>query len=169
MDRSLIWPALLVIVMLLAAAAVSPPADAQQAFKIATIGLLFQGTPGSAAHLADGFRQGLRELGQVEGKTFVLERRYAAGTSERVQALAREPVGLEPDVIVTFTDPAIAAVRRETRTIPIGMAFSVDPVGPGFAASLPRPGGDVTGLCSVSAELGGERRALLEETEAAVT
>jgi putative ABC transport system substrate-binding protein len=105
----------------------------------------------------------LRELGYVEGKTLVLELRYGEARTERLPELARELVGLKVDVIVTATDVAIAAVKRETQTIPIVMGNSSDPVGTGFVASLARPGGNITGLSSISPELSGKRLELLKE------
>ena len=139
------------------------PADAQQSKKIAKIAFLAPSTPAAAAHLLEAFRQGLRELGYVEGKTFVLEVRYGEARAERISELARELVGLKVDVIVTGTDGAIAAVKRETQTIPIVMGNSSDPVGTGFVASLARPGGNVTGVSSMSPELSGKRLELLRE------
>jgi len=137
--------------------------DAQQPKKIAKIGVLSPSTPAAAAHLFEAFRRGLQELGYVEGKTFVLEFRYGEARAERLPELARELVGLKVDVIVTATDVAIAAVKRETQTIPIVMANSSDPVGTGFVASLARPGGNITGLSSISLELSGKRLELLRE------
>jgi putative ABC transport system substrate-binding protein len=139
------------------------PATAQQSKKIAKIGYLAPSTPAAAAHLVEAFRQGLRELGYVEGKTFVLEIRYGEGRAERIPELARELVGLKLDVIVTPTDVTIAAVKRETQTIPIVMGNSTDPVGTGFVASLAHPGGNITGLSSISPELSGKRLELLKE------
>ena len=138
-------------------------AEAQQPKKIAKIGYLLPSTPAAAAHLLEAFRQGLRELGYVEGKTLVLELRYGEARTERLPELARELVGLKVDVIVTATDVAIAAVKRETQTIPIVMGNSSDPVGTGFVASLARPGGNITGLSSISPELSGKRLELLKE------
>jgi ABC-type uncharacterized transport system substrate-binding protein len=137
--------------------------DAQQPKKIAKIGVLSPSTPAAAAHLFEAFRRGLQELGYVEGKTFVSEFRYGEARAERLPELARELVGLKVDVIVTGTDVAIAAVKRETQTIPIVMANSSDPVGTGFVASLARPGGNITGLSSISLELSGKRLELLRE------
>jgi ABC-type uncharacterized transport system substrate-binding protein len=137
--------------------------DAQQPKKIAKIGVLSPSTPAAAAHLFEAFRRGLQELGYVEGKTFVLEFRYGEARAERLPELARELVGLKVDVIVTGTDVAIAVVKRETQTIPIVMANSSDPVGTGFVASLARPGGNITGLSSISLELSGKRLELLRE------
>ena len=155
--------ALVVAGFLLAAAAAGPPVDAQPAPKIAKIGVLSANPPANVAYLVEAFRQGLRELGQVEGKTFVLEARYAEGKSERLPELARELVGLKVDVIVVSNDVTIAAAKRETRTIPIVMASSADPVGTGLVASLARPGGNITGLSTVSPELSGKRLELLRE------
>jgi putative tryptophan/tyrosine transport system substrate-binding protein len=139
------------------------PAEAQQSKKIAKIGLLAPSTPAAAAHLVAAFRQGLQELGYVEGKAFVLELRYGEARADRLPEIARELVGLKVDVIVTATDVAIAAVKRETQTIPIVMANSSDPVGTGFVASLARPGGNVTGLSNMSPDLSGKRLELLRE------
>ena len=157
--------ALVIAGFLLAVAATGPPVDAQQAPKIAKIGFLVPGAPAgrAGAYLVEAFRQGLRDLGQVEGKTYVLELRYGEDKPERFTELARELVGLKPAVIVTGTDVAIAAVKRETRTIPIVMADSIDPVGTGFVTSLARPAGNVTGLSTASAELSGKLLELLRE------
>jgi putative tryptophan/tyrosine transport system substrate-binding protein len=137
-------------------------AEGQQAPKIAKIGLLNPGSPVASAHLFEAFRQGLRDLGHVEGKTFVLELRSAEGRAERLPDLARELVSLKVDVIVTTTDVAIAAARQQTRTIPIVMAASTDPLGTGFVASLARPGGNVTGVSAMSPDLTGKRLELLQ-------
>jgi putative ABC transport system substrate-binding protein len=153
-------PAILAAVMLLAVAVM---AKAQQPKKIARIGYVFASTPAATAHNIDAFRQGMRELGHVEGKTFVLELRYAEARAERFPEIARELVGLKLDMIVAATDVAIAAVKRETQTIPIVMATSNDPVATGLVASLARPGGNVTGLSLISPELSGKRLELLRE------
>jgi len=137
--------------------------DAQPARKVTKIGLLTPSSPAGSGHLVEAFRQGLRELGHVEGETFVVETRYGDGRSERLPELARGLVGLKPDVIVTSTDVATAAVKRATRTIPIVMALSTDPVATGFVASLTRPGGNITGLSNISAALSGKRLELLRE------
>ena len=138
-------------------------AEAQQTPKVTKIGLLTPSNPAGSGHLVEAFRQGLRELGYVEGKTFVVETQYGNGRSERLPELARGLVGLKPDVIVTSTDAATAAVKRATRTIPIVMAFSTDPVATGFVTSLARPGGNITGLSNISAVLSGKRLELLRE------
>jgi len=135
--------------------------DAQQAARLPKIGFLATTTQASVYQPIVAFRQRLRELGYVEGKTVLLEFRSADGAPERLPQLARELVALKPDVIVTTTDPAIAAVRRETQTIPVVMAFSSDPAGAGFVASLAHPGGNVTGVSTLSAETSGKRLELL--------
>ena len=149
--------------------AVPVAADAQPASKPAKIGLLTPSSPAGSGHLVEAFRRGVRELGYVEGKTFVLEARYGDGRSERLAELARELVRWKADVIVTSTDVATAAVRRQTRTLPIVMALSTDPVGTGFAASLAHPGGNVTGLSNITAELGGKRLELLKEASPGIS
>lgn len=123
--------------LLLAVVAGGLPVAAQQAPKIPKVGLLTPSTPVAAAPLVEAFKQGLRELGYIEGKTVVLEVRYGDAKPERLRELARDLAGLKVDLIVVSTDGAIAAVRRETGTIPIVMTNSSDPVGTtGFVASL---------------------------------
>jgi putative ABC transport system substrate-binding protein len=151
------------LVLLLTIVAAGPAIDAQQPPRSSKVGYLQATARANVSHLVDAFRQGLRELGYVEGRSVVLEIRAAEGESERLPELARELVRLKPDVIVATSDPAIAAVKRETQTIPIVMAFSTDPAGTGFVASLARPGGNVTGLSTISPELSGKRLELLRE------
>jgi putative ABC transport system substrate-binding protein len=138
-------------------------AAAEQGPKTAKIGVLSPSTPAAWAHFLEAFRQGLRELGHVEGKTFVLQLRYGEARAVRISEVARELVSLKVDVIVTATDIAIAAVKQQTRTIPIVFTAATDPVGTGFVASLARPGGNVTGLSNISPELSGKRLELLKE------
>jgi putative ABC transport system substrate-binding protein len=154
---------ILSFLLLIALGVASMEAEAQQPRKIAKIGVLAPSNPSAAAHALEALRQGLRDLGYVEGKTVVLELRYGESKAERFPELARQLVGLKVDVIVTATDVAIAAVKRETQTIPIVMANSTDPVGTGFVASLARPGGNVTGNSRMSPELSGKRLELLRE------
>ena len=151
------------VLILTALVLICSPAEAQQQKKIARIGYLFASTPAATALNTQAFRQGMRELGHIEGKTFILELRYGEGRAERFPEIARELVGLKLDMIVAATDVVIAAVKRETQTIPIVMASSIDPVGTGFVASFAHPGGNVTGLSIISAELSGKRLALLRE------
>jgi ABC-type uncharacterized transport system substrate-binding protein len=139
-------------------------ADAQQPVaKIPRIGLLI---PGSAsdpqnAPRVDAFRQGLRDLGYVEGIN--IEYRYTDGRSERLPELAQELVRLKVDIFVVANDTTARAAKKSTTTIPIVMAGSGNPIGSGVIASLARPGGNVTGLTSYSAELLGKRLELLKE------
>jgi putative ABC transport system substrate-binding protein len=149
--------------LVLAAVAAGLPVGAQQASKIPRIGYLSGATPAAGGHLVEAFKQGLRELGYVEGKTFVLEARYSEARSERLPELAHELVSHKVDVIVSGNDVSTAALKRETSTIPIVMGNSFDPVGTGFVASLPRPGGNITGLSNISSELSGKRLELLRE------
>jgi ABC-type uncharacterized transport system substrate-binding protein len=113
-------------------------AAAQQAAKVARIGVLHPGAPATSMHFAAAFDQGLRELGYRQGQNIVVERRFAEAKAERMSDIAAELVRLKVDVIVTSTDPGIAAVRQQTQTIPIVMANSTDPVATGFVASLAR-------------------------------
>jgi putative tryptophan/tyrosine transport system substrate-binding protein len=137
--------------------------EAQQAARIPRIGVLHPGAPATSSHFAAAFTEGLRELGYLEGQNIVVERRFGEAKAERLSDIAAELVRLKVDVIVTSTDPGIAAVKRQTQLIPIVMANSTDPVGTGFVASLARPGGNVTGLSSVSPELSAKRLELLKE------
>jgi len=151
------------LVLLLAIAAAGLPIDAQPATRTPKVAFLGTRNLVVAPHYLAAFRQGLREVGYVEGTTVLLEVRFVEGAAERLPQLVRELVALKPDVIVTTNDVAIAAVRRETQTIPIVMAYSSDPAGAGFVASLARPGGNVTGLSNLSPEISGKRLELLRE------
>ena len=137
-------------------------AEAQQAAKVARIGYL---SPNLATgpHLREAFRQGLRDLGYVEGRNLVIEYRDAEGKVERLPALAAELVALKVDVIVAPGPPHALAAKRATRTIPIVFASAADPVGSGLVTSLARPGGNVTGLSVLSPELVGKRLDLLTQ------
>ncbi len=157
------WRKLFLVTLVAGLLAAPLTAGAAQAPKIAKIGVFVSATPAATAHLIEAFRKGLRELGHVEGKTFILEIRHGEAKAERHPELARELVRLKVDVILVSTDQPIAAVKQETSTIPIVMASSSDPVGTGFVASLARPGGNVTGLSMMSPELSGKRLELLKE------
>jgi putative ABC transport system substrate-binding protein len=139
-------------------------AQAQQPTKIPRIGIITPGTPAAIAHLLEGFNQRLHELGYVEGQNVLFELRYGEGKADRLPILAAELVNLKVDVIVAIPNSAIEAVRQLTKTIPIVMPIGSDPVGVGFAASLARPGGNITGLSAYSPELNGKRLELLKET-----
>jgi ABC-type uncharacterized transport system substrate-binding protein len=134
---------------------------AQTAGKVPRVAFLFYGSSGPSREL-DAFRQGLRELSYVEGQSIAVEYRFASGQIERLPELAAELVRLKPDVIVTPGTPASLAAKQATNTIPIVFAGVADAVGAGLVASLARPGGNVTGLTSVSAELGGKRLEILK-------
>ncbi len=138
-------------------------AQAQQPAKIPRIGFLSAASPSAIAARVEAFRQGLDELGYVEGKNIVIEYRYAEGKRDRLPALAGELVRLKVDVIVTAGGGATPAARGATVTIPIVMGFDSDPVGNGFVASLARPGGNITGLSTLNLELSGKRLELLKE------
>ncbi len=139
-------------------------ADAQQPTKIPRIGDLL-GSPLSAnSARIEAFRQGLRELGYVEGKNIVIEWRSAEGKLDRLPALASELVRLKVDIIVSAGPSATRPAKEATVTIPIVMAQDSDPVANGFVASLARPGGNITGLATLSPEISGKRLELLKET-----
>jgi putative ABC transport system substrate-binding protein len=142
----------------------SYPLEAQQPKKVPTIGWLEHTSPNpEALRLSDLFRKGLRDLGYVDGKSIAIEYRYAEGKTERLPELAAELVRLKVDCIVTSGGQPIEAAQRATKTIPIVMAVSGDPVAQGFVASLARPGGNITGLSILSPELSGKRLELLKE------
>jgi putative ABC transport system substrate-binding protein len=137
---------------------------AQQPAKIPRIGFLYPGFPEGVGQVGlQAFRDGLRELGYVEGKNIQLEVRWGEGKLERMPGLAAELVQSKVDVIVAATSPSVIAARQATRTIPIVMPTSSDPVGDGLVASLAHPGGNITGLSVMSAELGEKRIQLLKE------
>ena len=137
--------------------------EAQPPAKIPRIGYLIATAPSSYAARTEAFRQGLRELGYVEGKNIVIEYRYAEGKLDRFPALAAELVRLKVDIIVTTGATATRSAKEATATIPIVMSQDPDPVGNGFVASLARPGGNITGLSSLTADLSGKRLELLKE------
>jgi putative ABC transport system substrate-binding protein len=138
-------------------------AQAQQAEKVPRIGYLSGSPPSSLAKHNEAFRQGLRELGYIEGKNIVIEWRSAEGKRDRLPALATELVHLKVDVIVTAGPLVTRSVKQATSTIPIVMAQDPDPVGNGFVASLARPGGNITGLSRIAPGLTGKQLELLKE------
>jgi putative ABC transport system substrate-binding protein len=149
----------LLATLLLATVSIS---DAQQG-KIPRIGFLGGPSASALSKRLEGFRQGLRELGYVEGKNIVIEYRYAEGKQDRLPALATELVRLKEDAILTGGPLSTRAAKEATTTIPIVMAFDNDPVGNGFVASLSRPGGNVTGLSTHYPEVSGKQLELLKE------
>jgi putative tryptophan/tyrosine transport system substrate-binding protein len=149
----------LLATVLLTAASI---ADAQQK-KIPRIGFLGAASVSANSARIEAFRQGLRELGYVEGKNILVEYRYADGKPDRLPALAAELVGLKVDVIVSGGASATGPAKETTSTIPIVMTNDPDPVRSGFIASLARPGGNVTGVSAFTTELSGKRLELLTE------
>ena len=147
------------------------PAQAQeQAGKIARVGFLVPGSASGYATRIEAFRQGLRELGYVEGKTIVVEYRYAEGKPDRYPELAVDLVRLKVDAIVTSAGSATRAAKKATQTIPIIFAaVAVDPVEDGLVSSMARPGGNITGLTILAPELNGKRIELLKEAFPKVT
>ena len=139
------------------------PAQAQQPTKIPRIGYLTTVSLSAISARIEAFRQGLRELGYVEGKNIVIEYRSAEGKPDRVPALAAELVRLKVDIIVTTGSAPTRAAKEATSTIPIVMTNDADPVATGFVASLARPGGNITGLSTLSPELSGKRLEMLRE------
>jgi putative tryptophan/tyrosine transport system substrate-binding protein len=136
-------------------------ARAQQPAKVPRIGYLTSGT--ATPDSSEMFRQGLGELGYVEGKNILIEYRYTDGGSQPLSELAEELVRLKVDVLVTIaTEPSLAA-QRATRTIPIVMVTPGDPVGAGLVASLARPGGNITGVTATTVDLSWKRLELLKE------
>ena len=134
-------------------------AEAQPAGKVPRIGFLSD----SRQPWDEGFRQGLRELGYVAGHNITIEYRYGEGKFERLPGLAAELVRLNVDLVVAGGTQATSSAKQATGVIPIVMGVSADPVGNGFVASLARPGGNITGLTSLSPDLSGKRLALLKE------
>jgi putative ABC transport system substrate-binding protein len=152
-----------VLVSLLATLMLSSlyPVHAQQPGKVPRIGFLTSGA--ARRDSSEAFRQGLGELGHVEGKNVLIEYRYTEGGSQPLSELAEELVRLNVDVIVTIaTEPSLAA-QRATKTIPIVMGGGGDPVGVGLVASLARPGGNITGVTTTSVDLSAKRLELLKE------
>jgi putative ABC transport system substrate-binding protein len=137
-------------------------AEAQQQAKTPRIGLLSAGT--AQLPYLEAFRQGLRDLGYVDGKNIVIDWRHAGGKPEQLPILAAELTRSEVNLIVATRTPAIRAAAQATKTIPIVMVGSGDPVAEGVVASLARPGGNVTGLALLGPELNGKRLELLKET-----
>jgi putative ABC transport system substrate-binding protein len=151
-------------VILLGGAAAWPlRARAQQPAKIPRIGLLSPFSSSDTALWHQAFLQGLRELGRVEGKTVVIEYRYAEGRNDRLPELIAELIRLKVDVIVTAVTSDTLVAKSATREIPIVMAAAGDPVATGLVESLARPGGNITGLSQMNPELTGKRLELLKE------
>ena len=154
---------LLSILIAVALVAVGVIAEAQQSTKVPRIGFLTGVSLSANSGRTEAFRQGLRDLGYVEGKNIFIEWRSAEGKADRLPGLAAELVRLKVEVIVTGGSTSNRAAKEATTTIPIVMARDDDPVGSGFVASLARPGGNITGLSTLAPELSGKRVELLTE------
>ena len=137
-------------------------ARAQPQAKLPTVGLLGASTRSNWNHWTAAFVRRLGELGWIEGRTVAIEYRWAEGSNERFAEIAAEFVQIKVDVVVTVGS-AVAAVKQATSTIPIVFAIAVDPVGTGIVASLARPGGNITGLSTQTADLTGKKIELLRE------
>jgi putative ABC transport system substrate-binding protein len=154
-------------ITLLGGAAVALPfaAHAQQSDKMRRIGVLVgqaENDTDAKARLT-GFRQGLERLGWSEGRNVSVDYRFAAGRAEHVEVLAKELVALQPDIIIAQGTSVTAALQRESNKIPIVFVTVSDPIGSGFVASLPRPGGNITGLLMYEAGIVGKWMAMLKE------
>jgi putative tryptophan/tyrosine transport system substrate-binding protein len=134
-----------------------------QAVKVPRVGYLSGGSLSNLGGRIEAFRQGLRELGYVEGKNIVIEWREAQGNFDRVRELADELVRLKMDVIVSPGPAVTRPLKEATATVPIVMAQDTDPVGSGFVASLARPGGNITGLAALAPEMAGKQLEILKE------
>ena len=141
------------ITLLSGAAAWPLAARAQQSGKLPKIGLLSSGAPAVQGQWVPAFVQRLRELGWIEGRTVVLEVRWAEGRPERFTEIAAEFVRLKVDVIMTYSTAAVIAAKQATSIIPIIFAAANDPIGSGLVASLARPGANVTGLSLQSTDI----------------
>ena len=140
------------------------PVEAQQPKKLPRIGyLVTAGDPGNPDSHDKAFRERLRDLGYIEGKNILIEYRYLEGKRDRIPSLVAELVELKVDVLVTSTPPAIRAAKQATKTIPIVIVTTNDPVATGVVDSLARPGGNITGLTRLTRDLSGKRLELLRE------
>jgi putative ABC transport system substrate-binding protein len=151
------------VILVLAVLAAPLVANAQQPAKVPRIGFLGATSEAGQRPQVEAFRQGLRDLGYVEGQNLIVEFRWARGQYERLPALAAELVGLPVDLLVTHGTPGTWAAKRTTTTMPIVMAISGDAVASGLVASLPRPGGNITGSTYFSPEVSAKGLELLKE------
>jgi putative tryptophan/tyrosine transport system substrate-binding protein len=140
-----------------------PGASTQQTGKVYRIAFLGASSPALESELVAAFRQGLRDLGYIEGRNIVIEYRWAEGRYDRYAAFVAEAVSLKVDVIVTEGTPAAIAAREGTKTVPIVMAVIGDPIAAGVVSSVARPGGNITGSTSMSPEIDAKRLELLKE------
>lgn len=158
--------ALLALIVAILVVAV-PPArlavEAQPAGRVYRVGHLSGSGEVASKPFVDAFREGMRALGYIEGQNLVLEERYAEGKVERLPLLAQELIHRNPDALLVSTTPGNLAAKAATSTIPIVMVLVADPVGAGIVPSLARPGGNITGVTNIVAELAGKRLELLKE------
>ena len=154
---------LLHLALALAALIAALPAAAEEPGKVYRVGFIGNSTAALESNLVQPFREGLRELGYVEGRDLAIEYRWAEGDYGRLPTLVADLIAQKVDVLVTAGTPAALAVKRATTTIPLVMVAVGDPVGTGLVASLARPGGNLTGLVSIAPDLEGKRLELLRE------
>jgi putative tryptophan/tyrosine transport system substrate-binding protein len=147
----------------------SSSVQAQQPKKVPRIGFLMPGSRSTYSIRIEAFQRGLRELGYVDEQNIAVEWRFAEGKSDRLAELAADLVRMKVDVIVTSTTPVTEAAAQATRSTPIVMAASADPVGTGLVASLARPGGNITGLSMLGPDSDGKALEILQETLPKVT
>ena len=159
MMRHISWVPLCALLL-----ALGVPVNAQQPKKISRVGYLAAVSAAADAPRLEAFRQGLRELGYIEGQNILIEYRHEGGGFERLPELVAELVGQKPDVLVTVTTNAAQAAKKATTTIPIVFMGVTDPITAGLVESLARPGGNTTGITNMAAILTGKRLELLKET-----
>ena len=159
MMRQMFWVPLCALLL-----ALGVPVDAQQPKKISRVGYLAAVSAAADAPRLEAFRQGLRDLGYIEGQNLIIEYRHEGGGFERLPELAAELVGQKPDVLVAVTTNAAQAAKKATTTIPLVFMGVTDPVTAGLVESLARPGGNTTGITNMAAILTGKRLELLKET-----
>jgi putative ABC transport system substrate-binding protein len=153
------------IALLGGAAAWPIAAHAQQPDRVRRLGLLAnvaESDPEAQA-MVGALQQGLKELGWVEGRNLLVDRRWGAGNPGRVATLAKELVGLQPDVIVGYTTPAVLALRKETSSIPVVFVQISDPIGTGFVTNMAHPGGNITGFTNYESSMAGKWAEMLKE------
>ena len=154
---------LLLLILAMAILGVPFAAEAQQAGKVYRIGYLQGSSSTTLPHVVAGFRDGLRELGWIEGQNLIIEYRWAEGSTERLPGLAAELVRLKVDLVVAVSTPGAQAAKHATREIPIVFGMVSDPVASGLVASLAHPGGNVTGWSNILPEMSGKLLELLKE------
>ena len=159
MMRQMFWVPLCALLL-----ALGVPVDAQQPKKISRVGYLAAVSAAADAPRLEAFRQGLRELGYIEGQNMIIEYRHEGGGFERLPELAAELVGQKPDVLVAVTTNAAQAAKKATTTIPLVFMGVTDPVTAGLVESLARPGGNTTGITNMAAILTSKRLELFKET-----